>query len=556
MSDIKALTGSLEWRPRLHGLGATGVSTRSIWAICMVLICGTIACAGALQTRLERARALSEGTAFGQLRAGQMAVGLAQTLDRYAAIAEAFATASTSAETSAALFAAGGAPLRDIEVLDRHGRLRSELTGARKRLLPLPAATLAQARQHRTLIALADGRTLALLLPDAHGVLAVELDSNRLLAPALAADGILLSPSGQLAASGIARNKIPPADAQALAGTNSLSRIVDDAQGPRVISLVRVRGWPLVVATSIPAHYDPGLWSWSSPLYLFIVLGPPLTGVALAALFGSFFDRRSKRGDSANSLRATSTVEARLLVRLAKAERRASEAEGSKSRFVSHVSHELRTPLNAIIGFAEAIEADVFGSPGHPKYSEYAHDIGAAGRELHTKIGAVLEYAAVGKAAEPDPARNNLTSDAVAVAKSQIEIRMAAARAHGITIESSLPATAPARIDAGSLDRILALLLENAVAYTPKGGLVRVEVHTDARDVIVTVRDTGPGFTRAERELAGRPFQRFARPALPGGLGVGLAIAMGLTRRVGATLSLASIPGEGTRAELRVPLTG
>ena len=86
-------------------------------------------------------------------------------------------------------------------------------------------------------------------------------------------------------------------------------------------------------------------------------------------------------------------VEARLLVRLADAERGAVEAARSKSEFIAHMSHELRTPLNAVIGFSEVIAGGLFGPAGHPKYAEYAHDIADAGRGLHAKIGDILEFA-------------------------------------------------------------------------------------------------------------------------------------------------------------------
>jgi signal transduction histidine kinase len=51
---------------------------------------------------------------------------------------------------------------------------------------------------------------------------------------------------------------------------------------------------------------------------------------------------------------------------------------------------------------------------------------------------------------------------------------------------------------------------------------------------------------------AGEPFQRFPRAVSRGGMGMGLAIAMGLARRIGATVSLSSVPGDGTLALLRL----
>jgi len=89
------------------------------------------------------------------------------------------------------------------------------------------------------------------------------------------------------------------------------------------------------------------------------------------------FERRARAAEAIRTLRATKPSEAKLLVRLADAERRAAVAESAQREFLGHMSHELRTPLNAIVGFSEVIERGIFGH--HEKYSEYAHDIGMAG---------------------------------------------------------------------------------------------------------------------------------------------------------------------------------
>src|SRR5881394_2961744 len=80
-----------------------------------------VICVALIQMRNDRASALSQAAEFGARRAHEMAMDLGASLDRYAAIGNAFANAATSAETSAALAEAGGAALRNIVVLDRNG---------------------------------------------------------------------------------------------------------------------------------------------------------------------------------------------------------------------------------------------------------------------------------------------------------------------------------------------------------------------------------------------------------------------------------------------------
>jgi signal transduction histidine kinase len=521
--------------------------------VCVVLICGSFASAAVIQMRLDRMHALSHAALFGQRRAQEMATDIAASLERYKAIGRAFASIGKASDSSAALLEAGGPPLRNIAVFDGGGRLESEMNARPGYLPPVPARLLAQARHRNLVVPAPDGRSFSILLALQAGTVAVQIDPARLLESTGMGDGLLLTASGRLIAPGADWTAVPALAELALEGASADSRLVELTEGPRLISLHQVGRWPLVVASSLRVEEALGVWYGTLPLYLFFILGPAFAGAALAVLFVGVFERHAKAAATIRALRSTRPDEARLLVRLADAERRAAEADRAKSRFVAQVSHELRTPLNAIIGFSEVIEGGVFGVPGHPKYVEYARDIGIAGRELHTKIGSVLEFAALDSYADATRPHDHMRIvDAVRVARAAVDERTGAARTRGLKLVISLPEAASARAEPAALERTLAHLLDNALAYTPNGGTVRLEMRAEARDIVIRVRDTGPGFAKGESAGAGRPFQRFARPGAPGGMGVGLAIAMGLARRMSGTLSLSSAPGQGTIAELRL----
>jgi signal transduction histidine kinase len=550
MSQAQAAAGSAGTFLFLRRLRSANWNVRATVIACVVLICGSFASAAFIQMQRDRQHALSQAAGFTESRAAEMSTDLGAALDRYAAIGAAFASARGSAETSAALAQAGGTALRNVVELDDRGEPVSEMVSAPKGLLPLDAGQLAQARRGRTAFEARDG-SLALLFAEGPRLVMAQIDPVALLAPAGMRDAVLATLSGRILARGANWAEAPDARELASGGSAPMSRIVQQTGGARLVSLERLTGWPLTAGASVPVADALDAWYGNFPLYLFFLLGPALAGAALAVLFVRVFERHAKAAAAVRTLRALHPGETRALVRLANAERRAAEAERAKSRFVSRVSHELRTPLNAIIGFAEIIEGGVFGDAGHPKYVEYSGDIGVAARELHAKIGSVLEYAALDDDDEAGPVATRV-ADAAAVARAQIAPRASLARARGLKLIISAPGEAAVRADAYMLGRILTHLLDNALAYTPKGGTVRLEVRSDARETLVSVRDTGGGFTAAEREGAGLPFQRFTRPGAPGGMGVGLAIAMGLTRRIGATLSLSSLHGEGTLAELRL----
>ena len=521
---------------------------RIVVTISLLLIAGSFASAGAIQMRLDRLHAMTQAAAFGDRRAQEIATDLSSILERYQALGTAFANAAPSAETSAALSETGGRGLRNIAVLDGDGRLQFEMTGSPEGLLPLPADALASTS--RAIVPSADGRTMALAFRAGQHIVAMQIDPSALLPPASMEDSLVATSNGKVVALGADWSDVPAMAPLALDNAPSAARIVSLPGGSRLISLRSVPGWPLSVGSSVAVGDALGAWYGALPLYLFFIFGPALAGAGLAVVFVREFERRARTAEAMRTLRATAPEDAKLLVRLADAERRAIEAERSKTEFIAHMSHELRTPLNAIIGFSEVIEQGFFGRPGHPKYIEYAHDIAIAGRQLHDKIGDILEFADL-------EARRHLLApamiDVAGVVRAVIDENAEKARARKIKLTVSLPAEAAAFADAAGVKRILGNLIANALQYTPSGGAVRVQLRSEQRIVIVAVRDSGLGFSLDESAKAGEAFTRFDRPGATTGTGLGLATSMMLARRMGGVVRISGVPGDGTLAELHLP---
>jgi signal transduction histidine kinase len=467
--------------------------------ICIILICGSFAAAALLQMRLDRSRALAQAAGFERARAADIAQRTGQSLDRYARLGRVFA-ASPQQYRSADLAKAEPA-IRDIAVWGADGTQQARLSAA---ATPLAAPIFAGPR------ALFAGE---LALRDSGRVIVVLFDTANLM-PARAA----LVPAGQAP----------------LAAT--------------------IPGWPVAVATQMDEKGALQSWTGTLPLYLFVILGPALAGGWLAALFVGAFERQARASRAIRALKSTRPIEAKLMVRLANAERGAMEALRAKSEFIAHMSHELRTPLNAVIGFSEIIAKEFFGPAGHPKYSEYARDIGDAGRHLHTKIGDILEFANI------EAGRYPLTEEAVelaALAQACVEDQQGRAFSRRISLSLAFGEPGLVRADAGAVRRILTNLLANALAYTAEGGIVRVDVRFEEGAGILTLSDSGRGFTRREAAAAGEPFERFDRAGTVTGAGLGLAIAMELARRMGGAMRLVGESGpseiKGAVMELRLP---
>jgi len=481
-------------------------NVRLIVPLCLLLIFGSFEAATSLSMRADRAHALREATAFEEARAQDLAAVAKAGLDRFAEIGTLYAD-----NPGAVAYAPG---LINVAVFDRGHAMLALLHG---RSVPRPpAAAFSGTRQ-----VFAQGQGGGLSFPHQDKIVVVSFALSALAPPSLLRRAGLILPSGS-----------------ALAGSSAGEALK-----------ANVAGWPLTAATTADPASALGSWYGALPLYLFTILGPAIAGAWLAALLVGAFERQEKAAHAIRSLKSTRPAEAKLMVRLAAAERDAVEALRSKSEFIAHMSHELRTPLNAVIGFSEVIGEGFFGPVGHPKYGEYARDIANAGRDLHAKIGNILEYANV------EAGRHPLQVEAVDLAElAAAAVEEHKGRAFSRRIELSLGFAEPgaARGDADAVKRILGNLIANALTYTAPGGRVRLDVHGEDATMVLTVRDSGAGFSQGEQNRAGRPFQRFDRPGAVTGAGLGLAIAMELARRMGGAMLLSSPPAGGSLMELRL----
>jgi signal transduction histidine kinase len=517
-------------------------------AISIILIFGSFISAAVIQMRRDRAHALDQAAFIETRRAQEIASDFSATLDRYAALGAAFANAQSNTETSAALSEAGGPVLQNIAVLDGSGRPLFELKHAPKDLVPLDTGVLAAAANRRIAFSANAGANIVLGFPQNRRVVLVQLAARELFPQASMEDDLLATRDGRVLAIGRNWRELPSPDALALGnGAHGETRALELPSGRRLIALLPVPQWPVIAGASVEVGEALSAWYGALPLYFFFILGPAFAGAGLAVVFVREFERRTRPHSADRLLKAKRNEEARLLIRLADAERRAAEAERSKSEFITHMSHELRTPLNAIIGFSEMIEQELFGKPSHPKYEEYAHDIHEAGQKLHARINEILEFANLETGKQPI----GLTPvDASALVRHAVGEIAGRAFSRRIRFALSIPDSTQVLADAKALHRALNNLLANALQYTRDGSLVRVQIRAEDETFAILVQDNGVGFSAAEGAHTGEPFARFDRSGRETGLGI--AIACSLVRRMGGALNISGDQGTGAVAEIRL----
>jgi PAS domain S-box-containing protein len=229
-----------------------------------------------------------------------------------------------------------------------------------------------------------------------------------------------------------------------------------------------------------------------------------------------------------------------------------------KGEFIATVSHELRTPLAAIYGSAQTLlREDVELDESDQKR---LLDVIAQESERLSRIADDILFA------------NKLDSGQFALGENGIDLRALArdvveemracfAKRENISFELKLPEALDSIAgDPDRLRQVLINLIDNAVKYSPEGGLVEVAVEARDGGVRLAVRDEGIGIAPLEQR---RIFGKFYRvdPGLTrgvGGTGLGLYICRELVRRMEGRLSVSSEEGKGSTfvIDLPVPAVG
>jgi PAS domain S-box-containing protein len=220
--------------------------------------------------------------------------------------------------------------------------------------------------------------------------------------------------------------------------------------------------------------------------------------------------------------------------------------EQMKSEFVSAVSHELRTPLTSIYGFAETLlREDVqFGDEERRTFLRY---IATESERLTTIVDTLLSVARLESGDLPVRLAPTDVCSVVSEAVRAVEATLLGNAHRFVADLPELPLDAEA--DREKLRQVLAILLDNAVRYSPSGGRVRVAARRVEDAVEVRVEDEGIGIPAAEREHIFRKFYRGEAGSKllgSGNTGLGLFIAEGLVTAMGGRIWVDSSEGEGS----------
>jgi len=241
---------------------------------------------------------------------------------------------------------------------------------------------------------------------------------------------------------------------------------------------------------------------------------------------------------------------------LIKAKEMAQESDRLKSAFLATVNHELRTPLNHILGFSELIKSGV--DPDEAR--SFANDILTSGKNLLTIIEDVFDLALAEEAKIKIRKQSFRMMDQFLENKSSFEnILQASGKEDQITLtfrpeKKSLSEYFIA--DKSKINQVLVHLFKNAIKFTSRG-MIEVGFNvSNENQLIYYIKDTGIGIPEEKLSVI-FDFFRQGDDTLTrayGGLGIGLAISLRITRLLNGSLTVESEQDKGSTFYFAVPV--
>jgi signal transduction histidine kinase len=226
-------------------------------------------------------------------------------------------------------------------------------------------------------------------------------------------------------------------------------------------------------------------------------------------------------------------------------------AEQLRRNLVADVAHELRTPLSNIRGYLEAIHDRVV--------KPNAATIQSLNEETALLSRLVDELQELGLAEAGELKLVYRAEDIAKLVKQAVNSWQPQVAEKGILLSLDLPRNLPlVNIDRQRVNQVLHNLVENAVAYTGKGGTITVAAAKQGDWVEISVSDTGRGIPAEDLPNIFERFYRVdrSRARATGGTGLGLTIAKRLVEAHGGEIAVQSELGKGSRFSFTLPVAG
>ncbi|MGB4291741.1 MAG: transporter substrate-binding domain-containing protein [Bacteroidales bacterium] len=237
---------------------------------------------------------------------------------------------------------------------------------------------------------------------------------------------------------------------------------------------------------------------------------------------------------------------------LIEARNRAEESDRLKTAFLANMSHEIRTPMNAILGFMELLKRSDLLQEDRENFISIIEE---SGKRLLSTINDIIEISKI----ETGLVEVNLKPENLyEIISSALNLFKPIAQAKGLEFRIKCPEkTEICNIltDRFKIESIIINLLSNAVKFTKKG-YIETGARLENNNIILYVKDTGPGIPPDKLEVVFNPFYQadMNLSREHEGSGLGLAIAKAYSEMLKGKLWVESEPGKGSTFFLSIPL--
>ena len=224
--------------------------------------------------------------------------------------------------------------------------------------------------------------------------------------------------------------------------------------------------------------------------------------------------------------------------------------ENMRSDFVANVTHELKTPLTSISGFVETLRIN--DNIDISTRNRFLGIIETESDRLKRLIDDILLLSFI----ENKEQESSEDVDIYSVFKEVYELTYTSAKVKDIDIEYNFEhENMIIKSNRDYIKQIFLNLVDNAIKYTPNGGIVTTEVRYDDNYILIKVIDNGIGISKEDKT---RIFERFyrvdkARSRDVGGTGLGLAIVKHIVKSLHGTIGVESELNIGTKFIVKIP---
>ncbi|MBF0530135.1 MAG: HAMP domain-containing histidine kinase [Deltaproteobacteria bacterium] len=224
-----------------------------------------------------------------------------------------------------------------------------------------------------------------------------------------------------------------------------------------------------------------------------------------------------------------------------------------KNRFLGIAAHDLRSPIGHIL-ISSSFLIEEIDQYLNPEQTEFLNIIRDSSKFMLDLIDDLLDLAAI------EAGKLNLNPapvDLVELLRRNVQLNQLLADKRGLSLVLECCETLPPiNLDQSKIQQVMNNLLSNAIKYSPSRGHIVVSLFKSDHDVIVSVRDQGPGIPSTEINKLFQPFSKTNMPA-PGGeksTGLGLSIARRIVTGHGGRMWVDSREGQGAAFFFSLPM--